>query len=108
MSIHVPQEALAGLTWPGDGFTTLLPEDKLILHTGDRMKLKVERKNQTLIWFATGEEELDLGERRTPETVDRWMREIAEYYDLDATCEARRTLSSIYSLRSRPVPVALP
>ena len=107
MSIHVPQEALAGLTWPGDGFTTLLPEDKLILHTGDRMKLKVERKNQTLIWFATGEEELDLGEHRTPETVGRWMREIAEHYNLDATLHIRRTLSVEYRVPVRQVPVAL-
>lgn len=108
MSIPVPQEALTGLTWPGDGLTTLLPGDELLLHTGNQMKLRVKRGNQTLQWLVTGREDLSLGELRTPETRDRWMREIAEHYNLDAVLQRRRTLFSVYDLRSRPSRVALP
>lgn len=107
MSISVPREALAGFTWPGDGLTTLLPGDIFLLHTGNRMRLRVKRGEQTLQWFVTGREDIDLGERRTPETMDRWMREIAAHYDLDVALHVRGTLFSVYHLLSRPVSVAL-
>lgn len=106
MPIPVPAEALTGLTWPDNRLTTLLPKDAFVLSTGNRMTLRVERGEQTLRWFVTGEEELDLGAQRTPETMDRWMREIAGRYGLDATLHVRRPLFSVYHLRSCPAPIA--